>query len=94
MTPKIADFGMARLFDIDHTTQRYTNRIVGTFGYMAPEYVMHGQFSFKTDVYSFGVLVLEIISGKKNSGFSSEDSMGDLISFVSILHAKALRFDQ
>jgi serine/threonine protein kinase len=82
MTPKIADFGMARLFDIDHTTQRYTNRIVGTFGYMAPEYVMHGQFSFKTDVYSFGVLVLEIISGKKNSGFSSEDSMGDLISFA------------
>ena len=61
---------------------------------MAPEYVMHVQFSFKTDVYSFGVLVLEIISGKKNSGFSSEDSMGDLISFVSILHAKALRFDQ
>ncbi|KAL9820340.1 putative cysteine-rich receptor-like protein kinase 26 RLK-Pelle-DLSV family [Arabidopsis thaliana] len=82
MTPKIADFGMARLFDIDHTTQRYTNRIVGTFGYMAPEYVMHGQFSFKTDVYSFGVLVLEIISGKKNSGFSSEDSMEDLISFA------------
>nr|VDD41209.1 unnamed protein product [Brassica oleracea] len=67
MTPKIADFGLARLFDIDHTTQRYTNRVVGTFGYMAPEYVMHGQFSFKTDVYSFGVLVLEIISGKKNS---------------------------
>ncbi|CAA7020663.1 unnamed protein product [Microthlaspi erraticum] len=82
MTPKIADFGMARLFDIDHTTQRYTNRIVGTFGYMAPEYVMHGQFSFKTDVYSFGVLVLEIISGKKNSCFSNEDSMEDLLSFA------------
>ncbi|ESQ53126.1 hypothetical protein EUTSA_v10024611mg [Eutrema salsugineum] len=82
MTPKIADFGMARLFDIDHTTQRYTNRIVGTFGYMAPEYVMHGQFSFKTDVYSFGVLILEIISGKKNSCFSNEDSMEDLLSFA------------
>ncbi|KAJ0229977.1 Cysteine-rich receptor-like protein kinase 26 [Hirschfeldia incana] len=82
MTPKIADFGLARLFDIDHTTQRYTNRIVGTFGYMAPEYVMHGQFSFKTDVYSFGVLVLEIISGKKNSCFSDEDSMEGLLSFA------------
>ncbi|EOA18537.1 hypothetical protein CARUB_v10007091mg [Capsella rubella] len=82
MTPKIADFGMAKLFDIDHTTQRYTNRIVGTFGYMAPEYVMHGQFSLKTDVYSFGVLVLEIISGKKNSCFSIEESMEDLISFA------------
>ncbi|KAF8083073.1 hypothetical protein N665_0792s0003 [Sinapis alba] len=82
MTPKIADFGLARLFDIDHTTQRYTNRIVGTFGYMAPEYVMHGQFSFKTDVYSFGVLVLEIISGKKNSCFSNDDSMESLLSFA------------
>ncbi|KFK30476.1 hypothetical protein AALP_AA7G265900 [Arabis alpina] len=82
MTPKIADFGMARLFDIDHTTQRYTNRIVGTFGYMAPEYVMHGQISFKTDVYSFGVLVLEIISGKKNSSFSNEENIEDLLSFA------------
>lgn len=51
---------------------------------MAPEYVMHGQFSFKTDVYSFGVLVLEIISGKKNSCFSDEDSMEGLLTFVSI----------
>ncbi|WZZ77032.1 hypothetical protein YC2023_088402 [Brassica napus] len=84
MTPKIADFGLARLFDIDHTTQRYTNRVVGTFGYMAPEYVMHGQFSFKTDVYSFGVLVLEIISGKKNSCFSDEDSMEGLLTFEGI----------
>ncbi|CAN8244988.1 unnamed protein product [Cochlearia groenlandica] len=82
MTPKIADFGMARLFDIDHTTQRYTNRVVGTFGYMAPEYVMHGEFSFKTDVYSFGVLVLEIITGKKNSCFNNEDNMEDLLSFA------------
>lgn len=56
---------------------------------MAPEYVMHGQFSFKTDVYSFGVLVLEIISGKKNSCFGNEDSMEDLLSFVSnILYDK------
>lgn len=55
---------------------------------MAPEYVMHGQFSFKTDVYSFGVLVLEIISGKKNSCFSNEDNMEDLLSFVSIYMQK------
>lgn len=55
---------------------------------MAPEYVMHGQFSFKTDVYSFGVLVLEIISGKKNSCFSNEDNMEDLLSFVSIYMLK------
>ncbi|XP_020413306.1 putative receptor-like protein kinase At4g00960 [Prunus persica] len=66
MNPKIADFGMARLFVLDQT-EGETNRIVGTYGYMAPEYAMHGQFSVKSDVYSFGVLLLEIISGQKNS---------------------------
>ncbi|KAI3881672.1 hypothetical protein MKW92_001416 [Papaver armeniacum] len=55
MNPKIADFGMARLFKVDQT-QASTNRIVGTYGYMAPEYAMHGKFSDKTDVFSFGVL--------------------------------------
>ncbi|KAB1201236.1 Cysteine-rich receptor-like protein kinase 29 [Morella rubra] len=59
MNPKISDFGMARLFLLDQT-QENTSRIVGTYGYMAPEYAMHGQFSVKSDVFSFGVLVLEI----------------------------------
>ncbi|KAL1195172.1 Cysteine-rich receptor-like protein kinase 27 [Cardamine amara subsp. amara] len=67
MQPKISDFGMARQFDFDRT-QAITRRVVGTYGYMAPEYAMHGRFSVKTDVYSFGVLVLEIITGKRNSG--------------------------
>ncbi|XP_058754094.1 cysteine-rich receptor-like protein kinase 44 [Vicia villosa] len=66
MNPKIADFGLAKLFVLDQT-QGNTNRIVGTYGYMAPEYAMHGQFSVKSDVFSFGILVLEIISGQKNS---------------------------
>ncbi|XP_057424954.1 cysteine-rich receptor-like protein kinase 44 [Lotus japonicus] len=66
MNPKIADFGMARLFVVDQT-QGNTKRIVGTYGYMAPEYAMHGHFSVKSDVFSFGVLVLEIVSGLKNN---------------------------
>ncbi|KAK7246626.1 hypothetical protein RIF29_41496 [Crotalaria pallida] len=68
MSPKISDFGMARMFHTDQT-EANTLRVVGTYGYMSPEYAMDGNFSVKSDVFSFGVLVLEIISGKKNKGF-------------------------
>ncbi|XP_022723383.1 putative receptor-like protein kinase At4g00960 isoform X2 [Durio zibethinus] len=71
MNPKISDFGMAKLFPVDQT-KADTSRIVGTFGYMAPEYACYGQYSAKSDVYGFGVLVLEIISGKKISSFAEE----------------------
>ncbi|KAM1119417.1 hypothetical protein TB2_043551 [Malus domestica] len=81
MQPKIADFGMARLFDLDQT-QGDTSRIVGTYGYMAPEYVMRGHFSVKSDVYSFGVLVLEIITGQKNSSFRHGGNVEDLLSYA------------
>ncbi|XP_026404503.1 cysteine-rich receptor-like protein kinase 10 isoform X3 [Papaver somniferum] len=79
MNPKVSDFGMARLFAVDQT-QAMTTRIVGTYGYMAPEYAMHGQFSDKSDVFSFGVLVLEILSGKKNNSFNESEVSGDLVS--------------
>ncbi|ESW31225.1 hypothetical protein PHAVU_002G220200 [Phaseolus vulgaris] len=68
MNPKISDFGMARIFGTDQI-EANTMRIVGTYGYMSPEYAMDGIFSVKSDVFSFGVLVLEIVSGKKNRGF-------------------------
>ncbi|KAL6197575.1 hypothetical protein ACLB2K_033183 [Fragaria x ananassa] len=71
MNPKIADFGMARIFGGDRT-QGNTRRIVGTYGYMPPEYAMRGQFSVKTDVYSLGVLILEIVTGEKNTSFQSK----------------------
>ncbi|KAM0051944.1 putative protein kinase RLK-Pelle-DLSV family [Helianthus debilis subsp. tardiflorus] len=69
MNPKISDFGMARIV-CRSQTQGMTNRIVGTFGYMSPEYAMHGHFSVKSDVFSLGVVLLEIISGKKNTRVS------------------------
>ncbi|XP_019432341.1 PREDICTED: LOW QUALITY PROTEIN: G-type lectin S-receptor-like serine/threonine-protein kinase At1g67520 [Lupinus angustifolius] len=68
MNPKISDFGMARMFTLQESTVN-TNRIVGTYGYMSPEYVMEGVFSTKSDIYSFGVLLLEIVSGRKNNSF-------------------------
>ncbi|CAL5409671.1 unnamed protein product [Camellia sinensis] len=70
MNPKISDFGTARI-SYGNQIEASTNRIVGTYGYMAPEYAMEGIFSVKSDIYSFGVLMLEIISGRKNSaGFN------------------------
>ncbi|KAG4123799.1 hypothetical protein ERO13_D11G348600v2 [Gossypium hirsutum] len=63
--PKIGDFGLAKLFP-DNVTHVST-RVAGTFGYLAPEYALLGQLTKKADVYSFGVLLLEIISGKSSS---------------------------
>ncbi|KAK9289791.1 hypothetical protein L1049_007951 [Liquidambar formosana] len=65
MNPKISDFGMARIFGQNEIGT--TERVVGTYGYMSPEYAVEGTFSIKSDVFSFGVLLLEIVSGKKNT---------------------------
>ncbi|CAH8361804.1 unnamed protein product [Eruca vesicaria subsp. sativa] len=72
MNPKISDFGLSTIFGMEQT-QGNTHRVAGTYAYMSPEYAMHGQYSMKSDIYSFGVLVLEIISGKKNSGVYKMD---------------------
>nr|BCG67626.1 S-locus receptor kinase [Brassica rapa] len=81
MTPKISDFGMARIFGRDET-EADTRKVVGTYGYMSPEYAMNGTFSMKSDVFSFGVLLLEIISGKRNKGFCDSDSTLNLLGCV------------
>ncbi|KAF3959053.1 hypothetical protein CMV_016099 [Castanea mollissima] len=60
------NFGMARIFKGDQIQDK-TTRVVGTYGYMSPEYAVFGKFSIKSDVFSFGVVLLEIISGKKNN---------------------------
>ncbi|KAK3433337.1 hypothetical protein EUGRSUZ_D00849, partial [Eucalyptus grandis] len=81
MNPKISDFGAARIFKSDQT-QASTKRIVGTYGYMSPEYLMFGHFSIKSDVFSYGVFMLEIITGKKNSQFFALDCDEDLLGYV------------
>lgn len=84
--PKIADFGMARLYPEDQT--HVNTRVAGTNGYMAPEYVMHGKLSVKADVFSFGVLILELISGQKNSTFSQDPSSQNLLDWAYHLYKK------
>nr|GEV09290.1 G-type lectin S-receptor-like serine/threonine-protein kinase At4g27290 [Tanacetum cinerariifolium] len=78
MNPKISDFGIARSFG-GNETQANTDRVVGTYGYMSPEYALDGIFSIKSDVFSFGVLVIEILSGNRNRGFINPENGNNLI---------------
>ncbi|XP_021800755.1 probable LRR receptor-like serine/threonine-protein kinase At1g53420, partial [Prunus avium] len=71
LTPKISDFGLAKLDEEDNT--HISTRIAGTYGYMAPEYAMRGYLTDKADVYSFGILVLEIASGRNNTSYRSKE---------------------
>ncbi|CAN7049636.1 unnamed protein product [Brassica rapa subsp. trilocularis] len=64
LNAKISDFGLARLHEAEHT--HISTRIAGTIGYMAPEYALYGQLTEKADVFSFGVVAMEIVSGKSN----------------------------
>ncbi|KAK3132333.1 hypothetical protein QOZ80_6AG0519650 [Eleusine coracana subsp. coracana] len=78
MSPKISDFGMAKIFE-DESDGINTGRVVGTYGYMAPEFALEGVFSVKSDVFSFGVLLLEILSGQRNGALYLEEHQQSLI---------------
>ncbi|KAK6932000.1 Protein kinase domain [Dillenia turbinata] len=64
LCPKISDFGLAKLYEDKKT--HITTRVAGTFGYLAPEYAMRGHLTEKADVFGFGVVALEILSGRPN----------------------------
>lgn len=81
MNPKISDFGLARIID-GKQTEAITNRVVGTYGYMSPEYALDGSFSVKSDVFSYGIVVLEIISGRRNTGFYQSKEALNLVGYV------------
>lgn len=65
LNPIIADFGLARL--VPNEKSHINTTIAGTIGYLAPEYAVHGELTEKVDVFSFGIVTLEIVSGKRNS---------------------------
>ncbi|KAJ0950234.1 putative protein kinase RLK-Pelle-DLSV family [Helianthus annuus] len=85
---KISDFGLAKLNDDGNT--HISTRIVGTMGYLAPEYTMRGHLTTKADVYSFGILALEIVSGiscNKSFSYETEECLY-LFDWVWLLHEK------
>ncbi|XP_042483522.1 cold-responsive protein kinase 1-like [Macadamia integrifolia] len=65
LNPKISDFGLAKLIPVNMT--HVSTRVAGTIGYLAPEYAIRGQLTRKADIYGFGVLLLEIVSGRCNT---------------------------
>ncbi|KAK9064139.1 hypothetical protein SSX86_018011 [Deinandra increscens subsp. villosa] len=92
MRPKIADFGLARMFKEDES-EANTKRVVGTLGYISPEYATNGLYSVKSDIFSFGVLVLEIVSGKKNRGFVHKDHDDNLLGHAWRLYKEGRSLD-
>ncbi|XP_031120585.1 G-type lectin S-receptor-like serine/threonine-protein kinase At4g27290 [Ipomoea triloba] len=72
LNPKISDFGLAKSI-VGNATGDNTKRVVGTYGYMSPEYAGRGIFSIKSDVFSFGISILEIVSGRRISEFINND---------------------
>ncbi|KAG5001071.1 hypothetical protein JHK87_022143 [Glycine soja] len=86
LIPKISDFGLAKLYD-DKKTHISTG-VAGTIGYLAPEYAMRGHLTEKADVFSFGVVALELVSGRPNSDSSLEGEKVYLLEWAWQLHEK------
>ncbi|KAF9621303.1 hypothetical protein IFM89_019389 [Coptis chinensis] len=83
LTAKISDFGLAKLDDEENT--HISTRVAGTIGYMAPEYAMRGHLTEKADVYSFGIVALEIVSGKSNTNYRPKEEFVNLLNWAYVL---------
>ncbi|CAM6059844.1 unnamed protein product [Sphagnum tenellum] len=86
LNPKIADFGLARLFQ--DSQSHISTRVAGTVGYLAPEYAMRGQLTEKADVFSFGIVALELVSGRGNLDLRLPPEMAYLLDWTWHLHEK------
>ncbi|XP_062164579.1 cold-responsive protein kinase 1-like isoform X1 [Alnus glutinosa] len=89
--PRIGDFGLARFFPEDQAYLSTT--FAGTLGYTAPEYALRGELSEKADIYSFGVLVLEIIGCRKNTDFTLPSAMQYLPDYAWKLYERSRMLD-
>ncbi|KAM3684249.1 hypothetical protein ACJW31_11G029700 [Castanea mollissima] len=91
LIPKISDFGLAKLYD-DNKSHISTG-LAGTIGYLAPEYAMRGHLTEKTDVFAFGIVALEIVSGRLNSDSSLEEEKAYLLEWAWQLHENNCEVD-
>ncbi|CAJ2637985.1 unnamed protein product [Trifolium pratense] len=80
-TPKVSDFGLARTA-ADEDNRHISTRVMGTFGYVAPEYAMTGHLLVKSDVYSYGVVLLELLTGRKPVDFSQPPGQENLVAWA------------
>ncbi|KAL3522576.1 hypothetical protein ACH5RR_015410 [Cinchona calisaya] len=86
LNPKISDFGLAKLVEEEHT--HISTRVAGTIGYMAPEYALWGYLTYKADVYSFGIVALEIVAGKSNMAYRPSDDYVCLLDWALVLQKR------
>lgn len=89
--PKLSDFGLAKLGPVGDNTHVST-RVMGTYGYCAPEYAMTGQLTLKSDVYSFGVVFLEIITGRRAIDTSKSAGEQNLVAWARPLFKERSKF--
>ncbi|BBM96954.1 protein MpRLK-Pelle_RLCK-Via [Marchantia polymorpha subsp. ruderalis] len=85
---QVSDFGLARWCSDGSADASMTTSVAGTFGYMAPECFMYGNFDEKTDVFSFGVVLLELISGRKPIDRRYPESQQSLVQWARLLQRK------
>ncbi|XAR49941.1 Non-specific serine/threonine protein kinase [Bertholletia excelsa] len=80
-TPKVSDFGLARTA-LDEGNKHISTHVMGTFGYLAPEYAMTGHLLVKSDVYSYGVVLLELLTGRKPVDLSRPPGQENLVGWA------------
>ncbi|KAF8028849.1 hypothetical protein BT93_E1499 [Corymbia citriodora subsp. variegata] len=91
LNPKISDFGLAKLDEEDNT--HISTKIAGTYGYMAPEYAMHGYLTEKADIYSFGIVALEVVSGQSNTSYQKKENCFYLLNWARVLKERGNLMD-